>query len=128
MSEGLAIIGCGSRDWTDQIAVDEIMLQLPVGSTIIHGDCYGADLAIDAAARRGDFDIVSMPAKWDRHGLAAGPIRNSAMLAVLLDLRRLGYETRIIAFHDDPRLGTGTRDMVQKSHLKRIPIVIVSHS
>lgn len=116
----IAIV-CGGRDYTDAARVGSVLdaavtrLRL---DTIIEGGNgerdqdgkvrRGADLlALEWAKQRGDISIIHVPAEWDRHGDAAGPIRNRLMFAILLG-GGSGVERGIIAFPG----GTGTQNMV----------------
>lgn len=94
---------------------------------MIHGDCRGADLLADREAVRRGLSVVPVPAEWNVHGTGAGPIRNTEMLRMLLRARKRGARVGTIAFHDDPRLGSGTRDMVEKALKNEIPVIIFTH-
>jgi hypothetical protein len=63
-------------------------------------------------ARNFDLLAIAMPAQWKRDGKAAGPIRNEAMLRVLLALQTCGYEVSVEAFSLPQSVGT--------PHMKRI--------
>lgn len=60
--------------------------------TVVHGGCpRGADAAasgwaVSAWARRFDTGLEVWPADWEQHGKAAGPRRNTAMVAAGADL------------------------------------------
>lgn len=70
---------------------------------VIHGAARGADtLAANWAASRG-VEAKAYPADWDRHGKAAGHIRNAAMLTEEPD--------GVVAFPG----GRGTSDMRRKA-------------
>jgi hypothetical protein len=47
--------------------------------TIISGDCHGPDRMGAKWARENDIEVEVYPADWDRHGKAAGMIRNAEM-------------------------------------------------
>lgn len=47
---------------------------------LLHGDSRGVDRAVAAAVRRKGFEVIAFPANWDRHGKAAGPLRNEQMM------------------------------------------------
>jgi len=77
----------GSRDWieTDPIWSALGMLQVrtwPLTLTVVHGACpTGVDaIAADCCRNWAVFAEIH-PADWQRHGKAAGPIRNSEMVA-----------------------------------------------
>lgn len=81
---------------------------------LMHGDCVGVDREAAKIAEARGWDVVAYPADWDRHGRSAGPLRNQRMI----DDGRPQYW---IAFHTDPDLGRGTRDMVRRLRLAGVP-------
>lgn len=104
----MKVIICGSRDWTDRQAIADRVAKLPTDAIVIQGDAKGADTIAAEFAWRLGRQVVSAHANWERHGKAAGPIRNSAMLALGPDL--------VIAFSStQPQLTKGTNDMVKKA-------------
>jgi hypothetical protein len=108
-----AFILCGSREWTDVDAVFDVLRPLRfVGTVGIFGGARGAD-TIGAHYWAGEEETaIVMPAQWSRDGKAAGPIRNEAMLRVLLALQLCGYEVSVEAFSLPSSVGT--------AHMKRI--------
>jgi len=114
-------IFCGSREWTDPHPIREALALLPPGSTVIHGDQRGADIISEAEAKAMGHDVIAVPADWEL-GPPAGPIRNEGMLKRLLAAAHFGQAVRTFAFHFDPQLGSGTRDMVQKSLKARVRV------
>lgn len=103
----MRLLICGGRDYSDRAALfatlDAYHATKPI-ELLIHGAARGADmLAQDWADRRG-VCCLQFPAKWDRDGKAAGPIRNQKMLYE-------GKPTFIIAFPG----GRGTADMVKRA-------------
>lgn len=114
---------CGSREWTDAAAVRRVMEGLVAadGLTVIHGDQRGADLVSDSVAKELGVPVVPVPAEWEAYGRAAGPERNERMKQMLLRCGRdWGQRVACYAFHMDPRLGVGTRDMVRRCRLAGI--------
>ena len=106
-----AAIICGSRDWTDSAAVEDVVQDLDPDTIVIHGAARGADRLAQTHAFRHGLQVVPMPAQWKRDGRGAGPIRNSRMLDVLLRLQLCGYGVEVHAFP----LGEsrGTRHMMR---------------
>lgn len=47
---------------------------------IIHGNCQGADLTADKVAKDNGWDCLLFPPEWNKHGKAAGVIRNEEMI------------------------------------------------
>lgn len=87
------ILITGSRDWTDQAtiwqALADAVRSIPVDRelVIIHGACrVGADEIAHEWARGYGARIECHPANWTKHGRAAGPIRNKAMVDLGADL------------------------------------------
>jgi hypothetical protein len=80
-TEGQARTICGSLDAVADSLAHEIVGR---GLTIVHGDCPygGVDLVAHLwALDHPDATPEPHPADWNRHGKAAGPIRNSEMVA-----------------------------------------------
>lgn len=81
----------GSRYW-DDIATIELALQYfrslwGDDMVVVHGHCpTGADAIADVAARRMGIEVERHPADWDKHGKAAGPIRNREMCELGADM------------------------------------------
>ena len=74
------------------------------------GGAKGADsLAVDAANELG-LEVITVLANWQRHGKAAGPMRNTMMLRLDPDL--------VIAFPGDK----GTENMVMQAEEKGTPV------
>lgn len=80
------ILVTGSRDWHDEIAIEELLFEYSPG-LLVHGACpTGADAIADAIATRWNWDIERHPADWDRHGKKAGPLRNQHMVDLGADV------------------------------------------
>lgn len=102
--EGLKILVCGGRDYSDDEAVFEILDKLHekrgIG-LIVHGAAPGADSLAEQWAKARQVPYIGFPAEWNKKGKAAGPERNREMLMTQPD--------GLIAFPG----GTGTEDMVK---------------
>lgn len=82
---------------------------------IVHGACpTGVDKAFDDAAKFCQVDREPYPADWDAHGKAAGPIRNSEMVATSPEL--------CMAFHANLDRKGGTYDCASKAVKFGIPV------
>jgi YspA, cpYpsA-related SLOG family len=113
------ILVCGSRTWSDIEAIRTVLDTRPdTGVVLIHGGARGADrLAGQYAAERG-WPVESYPADWNRHGKAAGFIRNQRMIDE-------GRSTEVVAFTDKPlHESRGTADMVRRSRRSGIPVFV----
>ena len=97
------IIVCGGRDYNDEEKVDEILSEfVTVGDTVVSGGAKGADtLAFRWSMAQDGVGSEVWKAEWDKHGKAAGPIRNEQMLRSGADL--------VIAFPG----GRGTDHMIK---------------
>lgn len=113
----IRVLVCGGRnfaDYTDLCARLDRLHSFRGISKIINGGAPGADtLAARWAIERG-VPLATYPADWDKHGRAAGPIRNQQMIDD-------GKPDAVIAFHG----GRGTADMVRKAEKAGIGIVAV---
>lgn len=116
------VVVCGSRDWADAKSIRERLSQLPKFSTVIQGECRGADLLAKEAAQKLGYDVIGIPANWAGRGAAAGPYRNRLMLN-LLEL--MSGEKLVIAFHDDPEKSKGTKDCVNEAKRRGLRVEII---
>lgn len=83
-SRSLVIAAGGGRDlaWPQQRVAAELLVRSSgrLVHLLLHGGARGADAAIGRAARQLGWSALVMPAQWQLHGRAAGPIRNRALL------------------------------------------------
>jgi hypothetical protein len=91
-------------------------------NVVIAGHAKGLDQQVETLARKLGFDVHSNPAKWERYGRAAGPIRNKEMLDELLT-----YEEKYVhAFHDNLEESKGTKNMITQAEKQNL--VVTLHS
>ncbi|MBD2422843.1 hypothetical protein H6G16_05075 [Cyanobium sp. FACHB-13342] len=80
----LVIAAGGGRDlaWPHQRVAAELLARSGgrLVHLLLHGGARGADAAIGRAAHQLGWSSLVMPAQWERHGRAAGPIRNRELL------------------------------------------------
>lgn len=84
----MRILITGSRHWSDDCSIYEALRKVlresglpPEEIVLVHGACpTGADFLGWRAAKRLGMQIEPHPADWNRHGRAAGPLRNSEMV------------------------------------------------
>ena len=117
----MKILVCGDRDWSDRdLILKTLYLFKDSGVVWIHGAAKGADRIAGEVLTMWGEEVQAFPALWNKHGKAAGPIRNQQMLDEKPD--------RIIAFHDDLENSKGTRDMVERAKRSGMTaIMVVSH-
>jgi hypothetical protein len=123
--ETIRVIVAGGRDFDDYplmcSRLDHYLKEKAQTHEIIivSGGARGADSLAESYARsrgyRLEVHAVSQ-ADWQRHGKAAGPIRNARMAAV---------GDFLVAFWDGR--STGTEDMIQKAVTKGIPYRVVRY-
>ncbi len=112
----MRVIVCGSRQWANYQTVYDRLALLPPDTVVVHGAARGADSAAETAADTLGLQVERHPADWNRHGKAAGPIRNTKMAALGADL--------LIAFWDgDSR---GTANMIARAKQHGIPVEVIS--
>lgn len=114
----LVIVVSGSRDWNDKEAVFDELMVFPRGTVLAHGDCRGLDRIAGAIGTKFGFVVHARPADWDKHGNAAGMIRNGQMLAEF-------EPDLVICFHDDIRSSRGTKDMLNKAVAGGYPVRLI---
>jgi hypothetical protein len=84
--------------------------------TVVHGACpSGADAMAHAEARDQGFHVDPHPADWDRHGKAAGFIRNQEMVDAGADI--------CLAFYQAGAANKGTADCVKKARRAGIQVL-----
>lgn len=119
----MRILVCGSRHFNDGVLMREVLKEhfKGAGDTLIHGCAKGADRLSEESIYILFPDLGSIPsierypADWDKHGKAAGPIRNTQML-------KEGRPDLVIAF-----LGPnsrGTKNMIEQSTKANIPVIV----
>jgi len=104
---GLRVIVCGGRDYTDYRTVSRVLnaIDRKYGiEAVIHGTAHGAD----KLAQRWGFEhhklVIGCPARWEKHGKKAGPLRNQHMLDTW-------KPDACVAFPG----GKGTADMIRRA-------------
>lgn len=100
------VIVAGGRDFDDYPRLCDVLDHiLDPGDTIVSGCAKGADSLALVYARQpeNDYSTEEFPADWEKHGKAAGPIRNQEMSQVA-DI--------LVAFWDGK--SRGTKDMIER--------------
>jgi len=111
----MRVLVCGGRDYDDQGEVWSALSDLRARFgrlTVIQGGATGADmLAREWAFRQSSVRLINEPADWQKHGKAAGTIRNQLMV----DEYR---PELVLAFPG----GRGTADMVRRAKAAGVPV------
>ena len=81
------ILVTGSRDWTDTATIRHTLFTVwqeagsPAMTTLVSGGCpTGADAYAEVVGHGFGWAVERHLAQWDKHGKAAGPIRNKEMV------------------------------------------------
>jgi hypothetical protein len=131
-SRSLVIAAGGGRDlaWPQQRVAAELLARSSgrLVHLLLHGGARGADAAIGRAAQQLGWSALVMPAQWQLHGRAAGPIRNRALLeqavarAVAHSSPGCFTSVLVVAFPG----GAGTASLVREARLmaSRSPVPI----
>lgn len=106
----MRVLVCGGRNYQDWQTVCAVLSRLPV-SVLIEGGATGADLLAYQWASQNKVPVEKFEAEWEKHGRAAGPIRNAKML-------REGKPDLVVAFPG----GRGTADMIRRARAAGVPV------
>lgn len=121
------VLVCGSRDWDDS-GLDSGLMWSTLGYIrmfedieIIHGGARGADMHAGKWAHEYGVKTTIFEAQWNKHGKAAGPIRNQRMLDE-------GKPDLVVGFiNDRNRKSVGARHMLsiaKKAGVKCMTIIL----
>lgn len=117
MSELTRVLVCGGRNFRSHAQVWRELDRLHAERKFTHliqGGATGADShAKQWAATKPEIERYESKADWDKHGKAAGPIRNARMLEWKPDL--------VIAFAG----GSGTRNMIDQARRAGLEVIEV---
>lgn len=110
----MRLLVCGGRDYTNVGTVwatlNAIHAATPI-RLVIHGAARGADTLAKKWALENHVMQTPVPADWDKHGKAAGAIRNQRMLDEY-------NPSHVLAFPG----GRGTADMVRRARAAGLPV------
>ena len=87
----MRILITGSRDWEDRMSIDWALWEVAEEAgdeeiTVVHGGATGADTIAGERAAAYGWNVEVHSAEWDKHGKAAGPIRNQKMVDLGADI------------------------------------------
>lgn len=117
------VLVCGDRKWKCYYVIEAYLKHLIFVDRyreLIHGCAKGADTLAGWAGHELGMEVIEVPAEWDKHGKAAGPIRNRKMLDMKPDL--------VVAFHNDLEKSKGTKDCVTEARRRGIPVVLITYT
>lgn len=106
----------GSRGWTDEQTIYDVLSDLPKHAIVMHGRCpSGADAIADRLASHLGLLTITFPARWDTYGKRAGIVRNLVMLDYQPD--------EVIAFWDGE--SPGTKHVIEEARKRQIPVTVI---
>lgn len=112
----MIILVCGGRNFGDMQLLNRVLSDLMPIKLIVEGGAPGADTLARTWAASHKVHCATIPAMWNVHGNAAGPIRNTIML--------LTKPSLVVAFPG----GRGTANMVKQARDGGIPVLEVSET
>ena len=137
-SRSLVIAAGGGRDlaWPQQRVAAELLARSGgrLVHLLLHGGARGADAAIGRAAQQLGWSSAVMPAQWERHGRAAGPIRNRELLeqaiakAVAHTSPGSLASVLVVAFPGGPGTASLVREARRMASHSPVPISVVEVS
>ena len=117
----------GSRDWNDEIMIENIFSKIEKPCLLIHGNCIGADKLCEKVGKKYNFDMEVHNPEWNKYGKYAGPKRNKDMIESFIN--HTNCKNKIMyAFHDSIEKSKGTKNCVQEAKKNNIDTIIISHS
>lgn len=120
----MIILVTGSRGWHDRDQIDldlhhfkEVASLDGESLTVVHGDCpQGADKLTKQVCKKLGITQIPMPADWETHGKAAGPIRNQKMLDT--------HTPNVVLAYRAGGKSSGTDDMVRRADRAGIAVLM----
>lgn len=82
---------------------------------VVHGGAKGADTVVGDLFAAAGCVVEVHRADWQRHGRAAGPIRNQRLVELGADV--------VLAFPATTQPSVGTRDCVRRARAAHIPVM-----
>lgn len=115
----MKILVCGDRFWSNREVIRERLGRFKGQDIlIIHGAARGADTIGGAVGVALGFEVMAIPAEWDKFGKSAGPIRNLKMLDMKPDL--------VLAFHNNIAISKGTAHTVREAEKRGIKVELIT--
>ncbi len=88
---------------------------------VIVGDASGSDTQSVLWAIDNGVFFVSVGADWEKHGRAAGPIRNGALVALLRAFEAAGWRIGCAGFPSPTKRSRGTYDCMRQMRDAGVP-------
>lgn len=115
----MKVLVCGGRDFDDALTLGAWLGGIhknngPI-TLLIEGGARGADVMARKFAEWQGIPVRTFPADWDKHGKAAGPIRNKQMLDE-------GKPDLVVAFPG----GRGTENMVKQARSAGVRVLVAT--
>ena len=131
-SRSLVIAAGGGRDlaWPQQRVAAELLARSSgrLVHLLLHGGARGADAAIGRAAQQLGWSALVMPAQWQLHGRAAGPIRNRELLEQAIARAEAhsspGYQASVLVVAFPGGAGTASLMREARRMASRSPVPI----
>lgn len=124
MSLLFRLVVSGDREWTDWSAVYTAFASVKIyyGNNIelIHGGCRGLDTIAGSVGASLGWAVRVFPAEWSIYGLAAGPIRNAAMLDTKPHF--------VLLFHNNIANSKGTAGMLKLCQKRQVAHKLLTSS
>lgn len=114
----IKVLICGDRNWNNFKLIEDFILTLPKDTTIIEGNCRGADKISGFLARKHGLKVITVPAEWTLYGKRAGPIRNKEMINMF-------NPDLVVAFHNHIEDSKGTKNMMEQTIKAKIKFKLI---
>jgi hypothetical protein len=113
----MRVLVCGGRNFNDNDHIWNALLGLEMVfdrriQTVIQGGARGADAGGKRWAKIHERETLEFQPDWNKHGKAAGPLRNQEMIDK-------GDPELVLAFPG----GRGTADMVRRAKAANIAVI-----
>lgn len=114
----MKVIIAGTRDFNDYHAVKSTVDRTCWDITeVVSGGASGADALGEEYAKHIGIPLKIFEADWNKHGKAAGPIRNREMAS---------YADALIAFWDG--VSSGTMNMIQEARNAGLKVYVYQYN
>jgi hypothetical protein len=113
----MKVIVAGAVAWADEEAIRRELSKLPPDSTVIHGDCAGADALAGHIAEELGLVVLAMSknlADRQKYQCLAWKGLNERMLAEGAEL--------VLIFHPDIEASNGSKHMAQLAHAANVEV------